>query len=335
MQYGTTTLLSLESTLGVNAEGLVTVQGSLENDGGDGGVEGKEITISGSGVTKDLQDKSKNVKTGLDGKFTVTGKALEKVGVWEVQAHFGGDDEYKASDSNVGHYTIGAGPVVIAKTYLKLDPISDVAVGGSITVKGELGVLTDGEKGDGLKGKQITFTTTGPNNLGSVITDDNGAFFVSGKAPSREGEWKVQAHFSGDDDYNSSRDVQTYSTTVDILRITAENINVQHKVNETEQVREDHRVNGISLPINVPRVSGCPIKDFHTGDDTYKEITIQDSNDLKYNVKDKSIPKTISYRILYSCDDPEAVAKLYAQFKLTSNPVNPSSMKATDKGSVD
>jgi hypothetical protein len=322
VQYGAITELSIESTLSVNAEGLVTVQGSLENGGGDGGVEGKQITISGSGVTKDLQDKSKDIQTGPDGKFTITGKAMEKVGEWEVQAHFGGDDEYKPSDSNVGHYTIVDGPVVSAKTYLKLDPISDVVVGASLTVKGELGLLNDGGKGDGLKRKQITFTTTGPNILGSAMTDNNGVFSVTGKAPSKEGNWKVQAQFSGDNDYASSNDTKTYSTTANIYRIEAGNIIVQQVADESELVKTQHTKMGIKLPINARELRewGCSLKGFDSPNDGLKEISPQGSDALNYKIKNKGISKTIDFTIKFNCEENLAKnitsAKILEQFNL-------------------
>ena len=55
-------------------------------------------------MTDDLESKGAN--TGADGRFTVEGEALDEVGVWEIQAHFAGDDENNASDSNIENYTI-------------------------------------------------------------------------------------------------------------------------------------------------------------------------------------------------------------------------------------
>ena len=56
------------------------------------------------------------------GRFTVEGEALDEVGVWEIQAHFAGDNENNASDSNIENYTI-AEPQSATTTYLKLDTI--------------------------------------------------------------------------------------------------------------------------------------------------------------------------------------------------------------------
>ena len=58
-----------------------------------------------------------------------------EVGAWDVQAHFAGDTENNASDSNPEKYTV-AKP--LATTYLKLDPIPDVNAEGMITLTGVL-----------------------------------------------------------------------------------------------------------------------------------------------------------------------------------------------------
>ena len=113
---------------------MITLTGVLEKDGSEDrvGIADKPITFSGTGVTGDL---SKGANTGADGKFTVEGEASDEVGVLDVQAHFAGDTENNASDSNIENYTI-AEP--LATTYLKLDPISDVNAEGMITLTGVL-----------------------------------------------------------------------------------------------------------------------------------------------------------------------------------------------------
>ena len=85
---------------------MITLTGVLEKDGSEDrvGIPDKPITFSGTGVTDDLESKGAN--TGADGRFTVEGEALDEVGVWEIQAHFAGDDENNASDSNIENYTI-------------------------------------------------------------------------------------------------------------------------------------------------------------------------------------------------------------------------------------
>ena len=115
---------------------MITLTGVLEKDGSEDrvGIPDKPITFSGTGVTDDLE--SKGVNTGADGRFTVEGEALDEVGVWEIQAHFAGDDENNASDSNIENYTI-AKPQS-ATTYLKLDTIPAVNAEGMITLTGVL-----------------------------------------------------------------------------------------------------------------------------------------------------------------------------------------------------
>ena len=71
----------------------------------------------------------------LTASLLSTGEASDKVGVLDVQAHFAGDTENNASDSNIENYTI-AEP--LATTYLKLDPIPDVNAEGMITLTGVL-----------------------------------------------------------------------------------------------------------------------------------------------------------------------------------------------------
>ena len=85
-------------------------------------------------MTDDLESKGAN--TGADGRFTVEGEALDEYGVWEIQAHFAGDDENNASDSNIENYTIVKRQS--ATTYLKLDTIPAVNAEGMITLTGVL-----------------------------------------------------------------------------------------------------------------------------------------------------------------------------------------------------
>ena len=87
---------------------MITLTGVLEKDKKCGefparvGIGDKPITFSGTEVSDDLSSKGAN--TGADGKFTVTGKASDKVGTWEIQAHFAGDTENNASNSNPEKY---------------------------------------------------------------------------------------------------------------------------------------------------------------------------------------------------------------------------------------
>jgi hypothetical protein len=279
---------------------MITLKGVLEKDGSGEfpsriGITDKPITFSGSGVTGDL--KSKGAKTGAEGKFTVEGKASDIEDVLEVQAHFKGDEDYNASDSNVENYTTQQ---VIATTFLKLDPIPGVNVRGSIAAKGVLGVLTNDDQGDGIKGKNITFITTGGEVLNSVITDDNGRFSVTGKASDNVGEWDVKAQFAGDADYNSSSDVETYKTIP--IHIDAPAITVQQVANEGYIERTYNTFYGIPLHIYVADIKGCPAKVFDKYGDSLDEISMQAGDTLNYKARDKGIPKTIEYTIKYICD---------------------------------
>jgi hypothetical protein len=58
----------------------------------------------------------------------------------------------------------------------------------------------DGDTKIGLDDAEITFTGSGAKHLdgSSVTTSNSGEFTITGKAPDKEGKWKVQAHFVGD-----------------------------------------------------------------------------------------------------------------------------------------
>ena len=106
--------------------------------------------------------------------------------------------------------------------------------------------------------KIITFTTTGGEDLDSVITDVNGKFTVTGIASDEVGGWDVNASFAGDADYNSSSDVKTYKTTP--IRINAPPITVQQVANEGFLERTMVALRGITLPIQVPEIEHCDYK---------------------------------------------------------------------------
>jgi hypothetical protein len=64
----------------------------------------------------------------------------------------------------------------------------------------------DGDTKIGLGEAEITFTGSGAKHLkeSSVATSNNGQFTITGQAPNKEGKWKVQAHYAGDSDFQSS-----------------------------------------------------------------------------------------------------------------------------------
>ena len=208
-----TTYLKLDPIPEVDAKGMITLTGVLEKDNSGEfparvGIGDKPITFSGTEVSDDLSSKGAN--TGADGKFTVTGKASDKdrVGTWEIQAHFAGDTENNASNSNPEKYTV-AKPK--ATTYLKLDPIPEVDAKGMITLTGVLEKDNSGEfpARVGIGDKPITFSGTEvSDDLSSkgANTGADGKFTVTGKASDKDkvGTWEIQAHFAGDTENNAS-----------------------------------------------------------------------------------------------------------------------------------
>jgi hypothetical protein len=108
---------------------------------------------------------------------------------------------------------------------LTLDPIANVVQGQDITVTGS---LTDSETGNGIEGATITFDGTGAANLGPAVTDGDGRFAVTGASPNMAlAGWNVQAHFSGDENYESvDSNTQTYDTTGFTVNVGTE-VNVE------------------------------------------------------------------------------------------------------------
>jgi len=198
-----------------------------------------------------------------------------------------------------------------APTYLKLDPIPDVNVSGSITVGGVLGVLNNGHQAEGVEGKNITFITEGAENLKSAPTHANGKFSVTGKASDNDGKWNVTAHFAGDANNTSSSDVQTYKTTPILL--VAQAITVQQFANEDFWKRNFESNVGIPLHIPVAKPGVCDDGAFkYKNNDNKQEISKQDRDTLNYKPRDKGIPKTIEYTIRYNCTGEQSeILKLF------------------------
>ncbi|MGB7954356.1 MAG: hypothetical protein WCF23_10265, partial [Candidatus Nitrosopolaris sp.] len=76
------------------------------------------------------------------------------------------------------------------------------------------GKLTDNVGGAGVARKTVTFTGTGADNIGSVSTNPDGTFTVTGLTPtSVNNGWTVQAHFAGDSLHAAvDSSVQSYNT---------------------------------------------------------------------------------------------------------------------------
>ena len=97
-------------------------------------------------------------------------------------------------------------------TTLTLNTISSVPWSNTVTITG---ALTDNNSsGAGIGGKTITFTGTGATSLANAVTNPDGTFTSSGRAPNTVGTWKVQAHYAGDATSYKASDSATnsYST---------------------------------------------------------------------------------------------------------------------------
>jgi hypothetical protein len=283
-------------------------------------------------VTDDL--KSKDVKTGEDGSFSVTGKVLDTDGVWEVKAQFAGDEGYRASDSNTGKYTIQH---VVATTFLKLDPISSVSPGDPITVQGILKTESDGI---GIDGKTVILAVTGIDNVPDeskiAVTEDGGKFTftilgnvlreppvaaptrppiadglaIRGSVPVVGDSVKFQAQFDGDGEYlkSTSNEVSLElegDVPTDIPRVQVRDVVLEEEANK--------KVIETKLPTPPPTIPGssynssgpCSFEDYEmpVRGDTLDEVEKR-GNELIYKPKDKSEFKTFEYSMIYDCPDP-------------------------------
>ena len=273
-----TTYLTLDPISGVDAEGMITLTGVLEKDGSEDrvGIPDKPITFSGTGVTEDLN--GKDVNTGADGRFTVEGEASDEVGELDVKAHFAGDDENNATDSNIENYTI-AQPK--ATTYLTLDPISGVDAEGMITLTGVL--EKDGsEDRVGIPDKPITFSGTGVTedlNGKDVNTGADGRFTVEGEASDEVGELDVKAHFAGDDENNATdSNIENYTiaqpkATTYLTLDPISGVDAEGMITLTGVLEKDGSEDRVGIPDKPITFSGTGVtedlngKDVNTGAD--------------------------------------------------------------------
>jgi hypothetical protein len=299
---GIPTAIDLDPISNVNPDDPIMVKGVLTSVETAEGIENKPITFTASGTVK---LSSHSVTTDSAGKFTVQGKAPpSKEALLKVQAHFADDSDYDASDSNVETYKANETMVSVSSvptaTFLTLHPISKGNTdGGQIIVEGVLGVLKNGEQGEGLTEKQIAFTDSGGIGLGSATTRDDGTFSIQVYPPIGRELWKVVAKFDGDSYYESSRDEETYSRVQPVHRIEAEDITYQQIANETKQavelyVKETKDLEGYTC-------TWMEQIDQDDSNDLLNEIGPGLHGDLKYDIKNKGLEKTIEYSIFYSC----------------------------------
>ncbi len=92
----------------VESASYITVEGSLVDTGTGKGISSGIVTFNGTGAT-DLAAATNNgiraTSTSGEGTFSAIGKSPNNdASGWTVQAHFGGDDLYLASDSNIVTY---------------------------------------------------------------------------------------------------------------------------------------------------------------------------------------------------------------------------------------
>jgi peptidoglycan/xylan/chitin deacetylase (PgdA/CDA1 family) len=111
-------------------------------------------------------------------------------------------------------------PKPVFTTTLALNPITSVTWGKEVKVTGK---LID-QAGSGIGGATITFDGTGASNLKSIVTNSDGSFTTMGPSPNIVAtQWTVQAHFSGNQDYQPSNSgVRTYSTTKHAVTISVQ-----------------------------------------------------------------------------------------------------------------
>ena len=188
-----TTVLNLQEPSDVNPGDDIMVEGMLTSPEGTG-IDKKEITLAATGI-ENLPTESTTDVTGGDGKFTFTipGNALRgstslfpskppiggelldtskpsiEANSVKFTAHFAGDTENNASDSNeVSYEPKGSAPTTKITTVLNLQEPSDVNPGDDIMVEG---MLTSPE-GTGIDKKEITLAATGIENLPTESTTD-------------------------------------------------------------------------------------------------------------------------------------------------------------------
>ena len=237
----TSTSLTLNPISDVNPAEDILVEGTLKSPDGTG-INDKEITLAVTGI-EDLPTEKTATKTDGDGKFTFTipsnvpneptlpaldkppigagslvlNKPLIEVDSVKFKAHFEGDDDYEASESNEVTYARGSTPNSKIATVLNLQELSDVNPGEDILVEGTL----TGDR-TGLDSRIITLAVTGievlPTEKTTTETDMDGKFtftipdniqrdfapLVRGNAPVERDSLTFQAHFEGDDYYEAS-----------------------------------------------------------------------------------------------------------------------------------
>ena len=180
---------------------------------------GKTVTFTGSGVISSAS--TITATTDSNGKATGMGTSPNTVASgWTTQAHFVGDSQYNAADSNTQSYntlkhTASLTPSSLAPNVPWTSPTSFPVL------------LADLNRGNApISGRTIHFAGTGIINVADSTTDNVGSSDGTGKAPSLVATgWTYQAQFAGDSLYNAANtNIQTYSTLKHTTSITLDTI---------------------------------------------------------------------------------------------------------------
>ena len=190
----------------------VTVTGKLTDNAASGaGIGGATIAFDGTGA-----DNLPDVITNADGTFTATGASPTTVATgWKVQAHFASNTEYSGSDSIVQSYAT-----------TKHSVGSSIAAAKSSVAWGQPNTFTVGLKdtatGLPLQGATVTFDGTGAISVPSAVTGSDGKATGTGNSPNSVATgWTYQAHFAGNDLYNTAdSSIKTYSTLKHSVSLT-------------------------------------------------------------------------------------------------------------------
>ena len=186
--------------------GTIAISGIInDTDAGHAGINGKTLTITGSGLTSS-QTVTTTTIAGKDGSFSTTAIAPGSVASGlSITATFAWDSNFTGGSVSTIYDT------VVHHTSLTLIPISNIVIGGTIAASG---TLTDTDVNVGLVGYPITFNGTGVGTIGTTTTDGGGTYSSQGNAPnSILSGLALQAHYAGSQLYqNASSIIQTYST---------------------------------------------------------------------------------------------------------------------------
>jgi hypothetical protein len=182
-QGGIPTAIDLDPISNVNAGDRITVQGTLKTKSDDTGIEGKTVTLEGEKIKNLDFEKSFNTLAGGKFTFTIPGNVPIEGGSVNFQVLFEDDSPYLGTSKEVTYPPNGSAltPMIATATsevatklvlheILNDNPDQPIKVEGTLT----------NDRGEGLAGKIITFSTSGTVKLneGTVTTTSDGTFTV-------------------------------------------------------------------------------------------------------------------------------------------------------------